>query len=159
MEWAWIWFMFAILAFVLGYLLRDNIRSLWVSVRVNKKKNPDEKKPLPPKPSPSTDGGTCLFENEDVVLKQIYGYDGKRVQDNSGIPCSQCNQYIFRDEDGCVPYGYEVEKSGKGVCTIGEYVKGMKSCTKSTDCPYGSTCLDNVCTTWAIPESKMCPFK
>ena len=161
--WSWIWFFFAVLAFVIGYFVSDDIKKLFKKKPVVTPGGEKIDEPLPPKPSPSSDGGTCVFETEDLILKQVFDYNGKRVTQGTKISCSDCNQYVFKDEDGCVPYGYDREEKG-GVCTIGGYVP--KACTKNEDC-VGSTDRRSTCDTakgfctnppWVIPDSKVCPF-
>jgi hypothetical protein len=162
--WGWIWFFFAVIAFMVGYFARDDIKKLFKKKPVVTPGGEKIDVPLPPKPSPSSDGGTCVFENEDLILKQVFDYSGKRVRQGTKVSCSDCNQYVFRDEDGCVPYGYDKteNKDNKvGVCTIGGYVP--KSCTKNEDCAdkAGSRCdSEGFCTKppWVIPDSKVCPF-
>ena len=162
--WSWIWFFCAALAFVIGFTARDDIRKF-----IDGKKKHGTKKrdgggdPMPPKPDPQTDaGGTCVFENEDLILKQVYDYSGKRVPQGTTVSCSACNQYVFKDEDGCLPYGYDFTENvgGKsGVCTVGGYKK--KACSSNKDCSNGSTCgPDKFCKDppWVIPDSKVCPF-
>ena len=50
--------------------------------------------------------GYCTFKTEDTVGNSVYAYDG--TQDNSiksPLPCTQCNQYIYKDDNGeCIPY-------------------------------------------------------
>jgi hypothetical protein len=160
--WSWIWFFCAVLAFVIGFATRDDIRRFIDGSRSSRVKKKDED-PLPPKPSPQTDaGGTCVFENEDLVLKQVYDYSGKRVSQGTTVNCSDCSQYVFKDEDGCVPYGYDFtenrSKSG-GVCTVGGYKK--QACSSDKDCTNGKGCgPDKFCNDppWVIPDSKVCPF-
>jgi len=152
-----LWVLFAILTFVLGYILRDDIRKLLSEIKQKKKAGArGSTKRLPPKPRPSGDDGMCFFENQDIILKNVYGYDGARVTDNSGLLCSNCNQYVFRDEDGCVPYGYK----GDRVCTIGGYTAGVKKvCASDKDCvTAGAVCRSGQCYNWEIPDSKVCPW-
>ena len=152
-----LWFLFAILTFVLGYILRDDIRKLFSEFKQKKKARDQAQGPtqkLPPKPQPTSDGGVCFFENQDIILKNVYRYDGTRITDNSGLLCSNCNQYVFRDEDGCVAYGYE----GDGVCTIGGYTADVKKvCASDKDCG-SAVCRSGRCYNWEIPDSKVCPW-
>jgi hypothetical protein len=164
--WAWIWFFAAVLAFVIGYLARDDIRKFFEKKKKPVKTPGGEKveEPLPPKPTPTSDGGSCTFENEDTVLKQVFSYDGKLVKPGTKVSCSECNQYVFKDEDGCVPYGFDRGNKKSGVCTIGTYVKDevkgvvQRACSSSKDCLNNARCEDGVCLTWMIPDSKVCPF-
>lgn len=163
--WSYIWFFFAIMAFVFGFAFRDDIRKVIDGTKKPVKTRRGEKRdePMPPKPDPQQDvgGGMCVFENEDLILKQVYDYTGKRVTGAPSIKCSDCNQYLFKDEDGCVPYGFDLtENGGKtgGVCTIGGYVK--KACKTGDDCTNGTSCEGGFCSNppWVIPDSKVCPF-
>ena len=164
--WSWIWFLAAVLTFILGYFISGDLKKFFKKRHDKPKVTPGGEKidePLPPKPSPSDDSGTCVFENEDLILKQVYDYTGKLVKQGTRISCSDCNQYVFRDEDGCVPYGYDKTEKG-GVCTIGGNVP--KACQTDKDCVHStdrrSTCdtAKGFCThpPWVIPDSKVCPF-
>jgi len=101
------------------------------------------KPPAPPGPKPlpnpdATAQGMCYFEGQDVYNKQVYDANGTLVTDSSvPIPCSNCVQYVFHDQDGCIPLGYDRGAAG-GVCTAG---------------------MLNVTTNWGIPVSKPCPFE
>ena len=166
MDWAWVWFLFAVVAFVLGYLLHDNFASLktWFADSTADTKTTSES--LGAAPPPSLDTGYCTFPTQDVTLNQVYDYNGVPVGQNN-IPCSTCNQYVFRDEDGCVTYGYTGDG---GVCTIGGYTAQQeKTCSSDTDCRNtsnivslsssmtGPRCDSGFCNTWEIQPSKMCP--
>ena len=161
----------AILTFALGYVLHGDIMKLWKWWNVKRKEDPKQEN-LPPKPKPTSDGGMCHFSQEDTVLKNVHGYDGKHARFSSDpnlvkFSCSECNQYVFKDEDGCIPYGFDkVENCPNGncngilgVCTIGDYIAMPKkpACSKDTDCSPG-LCMDGTCKTWEIPASKKCPF-
>ena len=92
---------------------------------------------LPPPPPPDASApGVCSFEGEDVFNKQIYDYKGTLVVPQTSVPCSNCNQYVFKDSDGCIPMGFD-KNSGSGVCTAG---------------------AANSSGNWGIPISKKCPF-
>ena len=95
------------------------------------------------KPDPDTSAkGTCTFEDEDLINNSVYSYDGTsvpweaNVKDKIYIDCSQCNQYVVKDEDGCLPLGYD-QVSGNQVCTAGILSTSGK---------------------WNIPPIKKCPF-
>ncbi len=169
--WSWIWFFAAVITFAMGFLLRDDIRKLFES-RHRRRRHSDEPEkpdedPLPPKPEATDDVGMCTFENEDVMLKMVYDYQGNLVSKNKQVQCSDCNQYIFKDQDGCVPYGFNRGSMAGKVCTAGTYVDPKeKVCRVNGDCLDNARCVDidpttgkGFCQTWMIPESKVCPFQ
>lgn len=161
------WFMCAIVAFILGYLLHDNFEFVKTWFAPSKPKPTKKSDTLPPVPSPSLDTGSCSFSEEDIMLRQVYDYNGVPVTQNK-ITCSNCNQYVFRDEDGCVTYGYTGEG---GVCTIGGFTGALKkTCSSDTDCRdtsnivslssssvTGTRCISGSCNAWEIQDSKTCP--
>jgi len=153
MDWAWVWFFFTIVAFVLGYLVRGDLRTMFTEPAVTLISN-TATQPLGSAPAPSLDPGYCTFPSQDLTLKQVYDYNGLLVNPTK-IPCSNCNQYVSRDEDGCVTYGYAGEG---GVCTIGGFTANQKkTCSGDTDCAKGSRCVDKFCNAWEIQPSKSCP--
>ena len=60
-------------------------------------------------PDPDTAAlGYCDFEGEDLFTGDVYTFDGKKVPvDVSPILCSTCNQFIFKDDEGCVSYIFD----------------------------------------------------
>ena len=60
-------------------------------------------------PTPdSTALGYCDFEGEDLYSGDVYSFDGKKVSVNvSPILCSTCNQYVYKNDDGCVSYIFD----------------------------------------------------
>ena len=58
--------------------------------------------------------GYCDFEGEDLYNGDVFTFDGKVVPvDVSPIECSTCNQYVYKNDDGCVNYRYDyLENSG-----------------------------------------------
>ena len=95
---------------------------------------PVETGPPPPLPDMSAQG-MCSFEGEDMFNQQIYDYKGTLVVGTENVPCSNCNQYVFKDSDGCIPLGYD-KGVGGGVCTAG---------------------FLNATGNWGIPIPKKCP--
>lgn len=57
-------------------------------------------------PNPDTTArGYCDFEGEDLYSGDVYTFDGKKVPvDVSPILCSTCNQFIYKNDEGCVSY-------------------------------------------------------
>ena len=57
-------------------------------------------------PVPDTTAlGYCTFKGDDLASNIVFGYNGTKVPATaSPLPCSQCNQYIFKDSTGCMPY-------------------------------------------------------
>ena len=104
-------------------------------------KDSQKKEPKDDLPKPASNPsfpGKCEFEGEDVLNKNLYTYDGKLVtQSDTVINCSDCPQYIFKDESGCVYYTFDEtynkdyigKNSGStGVCTASIGV--AKKCPK-----------------------------
>jgi len=156
--WGWIWFTCAILAFLIGYFASGTIKSFFATKKEHQKKSHQtNRKPLPTKPPPTSDGGTCSFEQEDIILGHVKDYSGKKVSRDT-VPCSQCNQYLYSDEDGESPMGFWREASRAGasrsyVCTVGQYTvpkskSAQKSCTSDADCN-GAPCQGGKCTVWS----------
>ncbi len=68
-------------------------------------------------PAPATTGPMCSFEGEDLFNKNVY-LNGTLVTTSDQVPCSNCNQYVFRDADGCIPMGYD-DVLNEPVCQVG----------------------------------------
>ena len=96
--------------------------------------------PPPPETSPPSDPtvlktpdldseapGTCTFEGEDIG--KVFDFKGKKIARDTKIPCSTCNQHIYKDKAGCVLFKYDFsenlnvegskmnEQDESGVCT------------------------------------------
>jgi hypothetical protein len=80
----------------------------WVYFWKTKKEKGDAKGTLQ-KPTPDTSAlGYCDFEGEDLYSGDVYTFDGKKVSvDVSPILCSTCNQFIYKNDDGCVSYIFD----------------------------------------------------
>ena len=100
--------LFIIFVFLMyyGYLLISDkpFPEFWKNIGKKTKKNNIVK------PTPNSNAlGYCTFEGEDLYNKDVYTFDGKKVSvDVSPIKCSDCNQYIFKDDTGCVSYIYDM---------------------------------------------------
>lgn len=100
---------------------------------------PDPPPAVPQKELPEPIAGTqgmCTFEGEDIFNNKIHDYNGTLVKPDTNVPCSNCNQYVFKDSDGCISLGYD-KRFGSGVCTAG---------------------FLNSSGNWGIPVPKKCPF-
>lgn len=95
-----------------GYCTVMDIDPLWfLSSDKEKKKATTTMSSTPPVKDTSTEtsGKTCKFEGEDLFNKKIYKWsDGTHIVKNpTNLPCSECNQYIFKDKNECVPYIFD----------------------------------------------------
>ena len=75
------------------------------------KEIPDwKKKPVLSKIEPDANAlGYCNFVGEDLYNKNVHTFDGKQVPVTaSPIKCSNCNQYVFKDDTNCTPYIYNI---------------------------------------------------
>lgn len=63
--------------------------------------------------APRTDAkalGYCIIESEDLFSGSVYDYNKKQLPAKmSPIPCSECNQYVYKTDDQCSPYMYDSE--------------------------------------------------
>jgi hypothetical protein len=100
--------LFCVLLFVLyyGYCIITNTPPFWVT------------KPPPPSgvPGGGDSGGAtpgyCTFEGEDLVTNRVYTNSGSLVSENvSPIACSQCSQYTYKNDDGCIGYIYDTSEN------------------------------------------------
>jgi hypothetical protein len=99
------------LLFVLyyGYCVVTNTPPFWVT------------KPPPPPGVPgggASDGsggeppGYCTFEGEDLLTGRVYTVGGSLVSENvSPIACNKCNQYVYKNDEGCVGYTYDFSEN------------------------------------------------
>ena len=97
-----------------GYCTVMDIDPLWFlssDDKEKKKKAMTTMSLTPPAKDTSSEvsGKTCQFEGEDLFNKEIYKWsDGTRIKKNPiNLPCGECNQYLFKDKEGCVPYTFE----------------------------------------------------
>jgi len=60
-------------------------------------------------PAPDTTAlGYCTFKDDDLISNIVFGYSGTQVPVTaSPLKCSQCNQYVFKDNTGCMPYTFD----------------------------------------------------
>ncbi len=117
--------LFVLLVLVtLGYLY-------WKSLQ---KKEAPKRDPNRPDPDMSATG-TCSFEGEDVYNKKVFSYDGDLVQPKTQVDCSQCNQYVVKQDNGCLPMGFDSFEGN--VCIAGN-----------------KTAQGN----WGLPPIMKCPF-
>jgi hypothetical protein len=107
-------------------------------------------------PSPDTKAlGYCDFEGEDLFTGDVYTFDGKKVPvDISPIECSTCNQYIYKNDDGCVGYRFDyLENTNLDDSGLIDRFCDPKHPERNATCiqPHG-TC------TPSLAPSKKCPF-
>jgi hypothetical protein len=90
------------------------------------------------RPDPDTSAtGTCEFEGEDTFNQKVFSYNGDLVLPDTKVDCSQCNQYLVKQDTGCLPLGFDKNERDK-VCVAG---------ILSTE------------GTWGVPPIKTCPFE
>jgi hypothetical protein len=107
-------------------------------------------------PAPDNNAlGYCIFEGEDLYNEDVYTFDGKKVPvDVSPIPCSTCNQYIYKNDDGCVTYQFDfLENTNVDDSNLLDQMCDPKHPERNATCidPHG-TC------TPSLAPSKKCPF-
>ena len=141
--------LFLILVFLLYYGYRvvtdTKLIPYWVYFWKTKKSDTEGDTGSITLPSPdNTAGGLCKFEGEDLFTKAVYSFDGKNLPvDVPPILCSRCNQFIFKDDEGCTPYLFDKDENS----IICDPKQPGKYCTAQT----------GVCTVSLAP-SKKCPF-
>jgi hypothetical protein len=98
-------------------------------------KKPEPKEPTG-RPDPDTSAkGTCSFEGEDVYNKKVFSYNGDLVQPKTQVDCSQCNQYVVKQDNGCLPMGYDSFEGD--VCVAGfRNAQGNWGLPPITKCPF-----------------------
>jgi hypothetical protein len=105
--------LFLVLVFLLyyGYRTITNTKLIpdWVYFWRTKKEGDTAGSGDLSKPDPDTSAlGYCDFEGEDLFSGDVYTFDGKTVPvDVSPILCSQCNQFVYKNDDGCVSYIFD----------------------------------------------------
>jgi hypothetical protein len=107
-------------------------------------------------PTPDNNAlGYCDFEGEDLYNGDVYTFDGKKVPvDVSPIECSTCNQYVYKNEDGCVTYQFDfLENTNVDDSNLLDRMCDPKHPERDDTCiqPHG-TC------TPSLAPSKKCPF-
>lgn len=76
---------------------------------------------------------------------KIYNWQGK--EHKGEVKCGECNQYIYKSEDGCNLYGYDK--------VMNEESCDDNNCIDSGVCTLGS--LDESTNKWIIDDVKKCP--
>jgi hypothetical protein len=110
-------------------------------------------------PAPDTKAlGYCVIDTQDLFSGSVYDYKRKQMTSKmSPVPCSTCNQYLYKTGDQCSPYRYNREynyltnvddSSKKGVFCDPAHPERDKRCIK----PHG------VCTLDVSSPSKTCNF-
>jgi hypothetical protein len=107
-------------------------------------------------PTPDANAlGYCDFEGEDLYNGDVYTFDGKKVPvDVSPIECSTCNQYVYKNDDGCVTYIFDyLENTNVDDSNLLDKMCDPKHPERDDTCiqPHG-TC------TPSLAPSKKCPF-
>jgi len=150
-----------------------DINPLWFLSSDDKEKTKEKTamSSTPPAKDTSSDasGKTCQFEGEDKVYK--WG-DGKKLPKNTSIQCGECNQYLFKDKEGCVPYMFDPVQNvyeDKSFCQL----HPSKDCVEPKDQKLKTFCdindpkntqkkncipLTGVCTADAKAPKQICPF-
>ena len=97
----------------------------WLGIRT-----PDDDDPGP-EPDTSLQ---CSFEGSDVFNSRIVDSTGNVVTSDATVDCTSCASYRFKDDQGCVPLGYD-ETQQVPVCQAG---------------------FRNVTGNWGVPPPKKC---
>ena len=92
--------------------------------------NPEPGPPEPPEAPPLM----CSFDGSDLFNKRIYTATGTLVVEDVRDTCSNCSQYVYRDQDGCILLGYD---ESAPVC-----IAGFRNATGN----------------WSVPPPKTCSF-
>lgn len=95
-------------------------------------RDPGEPDPTPDQPEDSSP--QCSFEGQDVFNQKIIDATGNVVAPNTLVDCSNCAAYTYKDDDGCVPMGYDSTQVA-AVCQAG---------------------FRNSTGNWSVPPSKKC---
>ncbi len=151
-------FLFLVLLFLIYFAYRTiegkQVIPDWVYFW--RKKDPtkggSDKTPPPPDDNAL---GYCTFEGEDLYDKNVYTFDGKLVsKDVSPIKCSTCNQYVFKDESGCVKYIFDYQENSNI-----DDSKNLDFLCDPAHPERDKTCIQphGVCTPSMAPSTK-CPF-
>ena len=119
------------------------------------KSAPDDNFPKVPPPPDKTALGYCTIDSQELYNYYVYTYDNKQVPTRmSPIPCSQCNQYIYRDDSGkCSQYMYDQTTN-----TNYDDSKNVGSLCDPTKPDQDKTCIPahGMCSVNQV--SKKCPF-
>ena len=103
----------------------------------------------------------CMFSEGDTV----HSWDGNIIDHESEVKCSECNQYIYRADDGCYLYGYD-KIMNENTCVNNpddSFCKNMKDMCKDQDpskciLPKGVCTVGNINTNYKSIQPKKCPF-
>jgi len=95
----------------------------------------------------------CDFKGEN----KVYDFDGNTL--TGDVKCGECNQYIYKSEDGCNLYGYD-KLTNEQTC---KNSPGDSTCIymKDIENPRGVCTLGNIddsTNNWKIDKTKKCPF-
>lgn len=123
-----------------------------------KKKNKPTSSPqgtLSAQPPDTNALGYCVFEGEDLYSGDVYTFDGKKVPvDVSPIECSSCNQYVYKNSEGCARYQFDyTENTNVDDSNIKDKFCDPQHPERNSNCiePHG-TC------TPSLSPSQKCPF-
>ena len=53
--------------------------------------------------------GYCIIESNDLFSGSVYDYNKKNISQMSPIKCSDCNQYIYKTDNQCSSYTYDLK--------------------------------------------------
>jgi hypothetical protein len=148
-------FLLLVVLFYVGYCIITGRKIIPDWVYFWKTKSNDPKGTLNA-PTPDDNAlGYCDFEGEDLYNGDVYTFDGKKVPvDVSPIECSTCNQYVYKNDDGCVMYQFDyLENTNVDDSYLLDKMCDPKHPERDDTCiqPHG-TC------TPSLAPSKKCPF-
>jgi hypothetical protein len=147
-------FLLLVILFYVGYCIVSGRKIIPDWVYFWKKKKGDSGTLNAPTPDDNA-LGYCNFEGEDLYNEDVYTFDGKKVPvDVSPIPCSTCNQYVYKNDDGCVTYLFDYqENTNVDDSSLLDKMCDPKHPERDRMCiePHG------ICTPSLAP-SKKCPF-
>jgi hypothetical protein len=101
--------LFALLLALLyyGYHVLNDRDPFYQLLKTNIRSSSDVFPSVPPEPD-KTALGFCTIDTQDLYNYNVFTYDNKQVSTTmSPIPCSTCNQYIFRDSGDCSQYMFD----------------------------------------------------
>jgi hypothetical protein len=149
-------FLLLVFLFYVGYCTVTGCKIIPDWVYFWKKKVTSGSKGTLVAPTPDDNAlGYCDFEGEDLYNGDVYTFDGKKIPvDVSPIKCSTCNQYVYKNEDGCVNYQFNYQEN----INVDDSVLLDKMCDPKHP-ERNDTCIQphGTCTPSLAP-SKKCPF-
>lgn len=110
-----------------------------------------------PPPPDKTALGYCVFDTSELYGNNVLTHDGKKLSvSTSPLKCSQCNQYIHKDDNGnCTSYMFDPHQN-----TTIDDSSSLNSFCDPAHPERAGNCIQphGMCTVSTVVPLQTCPF-